>query len=107
MKNLSLNIKKIALSLLVVGLAVGTQAFKNAEKEGKLVDLYWFDSNPIGDTQTNPNQYLSGDSPISQPCSGASAAYCARGFTLAQTHVVGLYRQPNIAFNSGAPAKKP
>ncbi|WP_214228009.1 hypothetical protein [Pedobacter sp. B4-66] len=103
----SIDIKKTALSLLVAGLAVGFSAFTNIGNEGKLADLYWFDSNPIGDTQTNPTQYLSSDSPISQPCSGASAAYCARGFTLAQTHVVGLYRQPNIAFNLGAPAKKP
>lgn len=47
MKKLSVNIKKIALSLLVVGLAIGTQAFKNVEKvaEG---DIYGSreDTNP-------------------------------------------------------------
>lgn len=41
MKNLSLNIKKIALSLLVVGLAVGTQAFKNAEDSSRFSTTYY------------------------------------------------------------------
>lgn len=33
MLKISKNIKKIALSLLVIGLAIGTQAFKSAEKQ--------------------------------------------------------------------------
>lgn len=95
------------MSLLVVGLAIGGQAFKNAEKEGKMTDLYWYDSNEDGDTQSIPSQYLSTDNPVPQPCSGNSEKYCARGFTLEQTHVVGAYRQPNIDFELGTPAKKP
>lgn len=41
MKNLSLNIKKIALSLMVVGLAVGFSAFTSVEKQTKLAPFYY------------------------------------------------------------------
>jgi hypothetical protein len=41
MKKLSLNIKKIALSLLVVGLAVGFSAFTNTENSSRFLKTYY------------------------------------------------------------------
>lgn len=46
MKKLSLNIKKIALSLLVVGLAVGFSAFTNSDKASGLAANYYYNGSP-------------------------------------------------------------
>lgn len=49
MKKLSLNIKKIALSLLVVGLAIGAQSFKSAKKPAGFFATDWYAVDPDGD----------------------------------------------------------
>jgi len=77
MKKLSLNIKKIALSLLVVGLAVGTQAFKNAEKVND-VTTYYYKLNSSGTTYTFMN---SGTIPPSSVnCTSGIVDKCIVGF---------------------------
>lgn len=48
MLRISKNIKKIALSLLVVGLAISTQAFKNSEKETSNFAITYYALNEDG-----------------------------------------------------------
>lgn len=54
------NLKKIALSLLVVGLAVGSQSFKNAEKSSSLLSTIYY--------QISPGVYSKTTPPVTERC---------------------------------------
>ncbi|WGQ09719.1 hypothetical protein QG516_24705 [Pedobacter gandavensis] len=76
MNKLSSNIKKIALSLLVVGLAIGTQAFKTAESNVAEGDLY---GSRLG---INPYEKLSDPYDPSE-CVGNPTKHCFYSVTTA------------------------
>lgn len=77
MNTINSNIKKIALSLLVVGLAVGTQAFKNAEKVNKSKFANeWFElKEGVAITHENAIEPENYELVGSEPCSNGST-YC-------------------------------
>lgn len=62
------NFKKVAFSLLVVGLAIGTQAFKNVETKSKSVSPFVY--------QLIDGQYLPVDPSTANDCNSPSAFVC-------------------------------
>lgn len=68
MKTLSLNIKKIALSLMVVGLAIGTQSFINAESKSRTISPFVY--------QLIDGQYVPVDPSMANDCNTPSEFIC-------------------------------
>ncbi|WP_316846853.1 hypothetical protein [Pedobacter psychrodurus] len=73
MKNIVSNIKHLALSLLIVGLAIGVQSFKAYEKKhAKLAPFYYVNNG------TNYVLFSDGTTPnVGDDCSGGDANPCA------------------------------